>query len=464
MKIETINLDNERKLIILLIMNNKFCDAVIPVLKPETLSSPYAKTVAGWIQEYYAAYKTAPEKSIFDVYTQHVSLMHNEELSDSIKVFLDKVVAEYDPNMYTNLPFYIKEATVYLRAQNLNEHCIKVSALTSSGKLDQAEAEIAKFNQIGVPQCTGISLLRDTDRIITAMAAVQEPLFRFPGALGIVCGDFFRQDFCAALSTMKGGKSWFLQYLDESAALSGLKVCHIDLEMRVEEPLQRFVRGILAQPLDEGDISVPKFVCFDEVQTDTSMYRIEHQIIHKMGVSRNKEKLQQELSYRLHDGGDIMLFSMPSGATTVKDIESLLDNLERYQNYVPDVLTIDYCDVMGSYEKDYRQKLNDIWINLRRVAQQRNIFVSTVTQSTRAGVSGKELNSEDISEDIRKLAHVTNFLGLYSTDDQKKNDYCFVKCFETRTRRQTWDSAVVLQCLDIGRWCIDSRLKSQFCE
>lgn len=464
MKIETINMDNERKLTTLLIMNDKFCDEIVPILRPDTLTSPYAKNVAEWVIQYYNAYKTAPKKAIMDVYAQHAVTSRNVELMDSIKLFLDKAVSEYNPDTYTNLPFFVDEAGKYLRVQNLNEHCAKVSALAAAGKLEQAEAEMTKFKQTGIVQCTGISLRRDTDKIISALDSVKEPLFRFPGDLGKVCGGFYRQDFCATLSSMKGGKSWFLQFMDETAAVSGLKVCHIDLEMRIEEPLQRFVRGILAAPLDECDVSIPRFSCFDEEPTDTSMYRIEHQLVHKMGIIRDRERLHQLLSYRLPAGGDIMLYSMPAGATTVKDIEALLDNLERYQGYVPDVLTIDYCDLMGSHETDYRQKLNDIWLNLRRVAQERNLFVATVTQSTRAGVSGKELNSEDISEDIRKLAHVTNFLGLYSTDEQKKNDYCFIKCFETRTRRQTWDSAVVLQCLDIGRWYVDSRLKGRFCE
>lgn len=461
MKIETINLDKERQLITLLTMNDSFCASIMPVFIPDVLTSLYARNVGAWCKEYYEQYRMAPKASIQDIFRQRAVSMTNADLADSIKVFLDRLTADYKASLYNNLPYYVDEATDYLRVLGLLEHCNKVTALTNSGKLDQAEAEIATFKQSKAVRVSGISLVRDTDTIVTMLSAVDTPLFKLDGDLGKVAGSFYRKDFMAGLSSMKGSKSWFLQYVDQCAALSGLKVCHIDLEMRVEEPLQRFVRGMLSAPIKDMDVNIPKFVSYDAEPNEHSLYHVEHQIVHKTGVPMDVDKLRQELYYRLHSGGDIMIFSMPSGATTVRDIEALLDNLERYQGYVPDVLTIDYCDLLGSAERDYRQKLNDIWLNLRRVVQERNIFGATVTQSTRAGVSGKELNSEDISEDIRKLAHVTTFLSIYGTDDQKKNDTCFVKCLETRARRETWDSAMVLQCLDIGRWYLDSRLKNQ---
>ena len=461
MKIETVNLNKERKLITLLIMNDSFCSSIVSILKPEVLVTPYAQTVADWAKEYYEKYNVAPKSNISDVYEEHVSTIRNTDLLENIKVFLGSLATDYHAEMYTNLPFYVDEAETYLRVLGLKAHCTRVVALAECGKLSQAEAEAGKFNQVAVAKNVGISVLNDAEKVVKLLTSANAPsLFSFPGALGDVIGEVHRQDFYACVARMKGTKSWHLLNIDETAAKAGCKVLHVDLEMREEEPLSRFVRSLLWKPLQDADVVMPKFVCDDAIPTNSSMWRIEPVTVHKKGIVLNPVTLKNEIYQRLH-GDNIRIVSLPSGSTTVKDIEALLDNLAKYENYVPDVLTIDYCDLLGSKERDTRDKLNDIWLNLRRVAQERNIFVATVTQSNRAGTSGKELKASDISEDIRKLAHVTHFTTAYGTEEQMKNGYYCVRLLDTRYKRYVWESAIVTQCFDIGRGYVDSRLESK---
>ena len=461
MKIETVNLNKERKLITLLIMNDSFCSSIVSILKPEVLVTPYAQTVADWAKEYYEKYNVAPKSNISDVYEEHVSTIRNTDLLENIKVFLGSLATDYHAEMYTNLPFYVDEAETYLRVLGLKAHCTRVVALAECGKLSQAEAEAGKFNQVAVAKNVGISIMEDTGKVVKLLTSANaEPLFTFQGALGEVVGAFHRQDFYAALSRMKGAKSWHILHLVEAAARAGCRVLHIDLEMREEEPTSRFVRGLLWKPLKEADIMMPTFVCDDAIPTAHSMWRIEQRAVHKQGIDLEENSLRSEIYQRMH-GDYVRIVSLPSGSTTVKDIEALLDNLAKYKNYVPDVVTIDYCDLLGSKARDTRDKLNDIWLNLRRVAQERNICVGTVTQSTRSGTNGKELKQSDISEDIRKLAHVTHFTALYGTPEQEKNGYYCIKCLDTRYKRHVYEPAIITQCFDIGRGYVDSRLESK---
>ena len=155
---------------------------------------------------------------------------------------------------------------------------------------------------------------------------------------------------------------------------------------------------------------------------------------------------------------------MPAKATTVKDIETVLDNLLYYNDYETDILIIDYADLMGAKNNEYRHQLDDIWSNLKRLAQERNILVLTATQTNRAGLSGDDLTSDNVAEDMRKLAHVSKFIALNQTNLEKPKGIMRWKVLLDRDEQSRWDEACALTCLRIGKFVLDSRLAEEMAE
>ena len=63
-----------------------------------------------------------------------------------------------------------------------------------------------------------------------------------------------------------------------------------------------------------------------------------------------------------------------NGTLSVQNIKSLLDIWERGITFLPDIIIIDYADLLepdGSV-RDFRQQQNLIWKGLRALAQQKN--------------------------------------------------------------------------------------------
>ena len=100
-------------------------------------------------------------------------------------------------------------------------------------------------------------------------------------------------------------------------------------------------------------------------------------------------------------------------------------------------------------------------MNLRRVAQEHRIHVTTVSQSNAEGLDGKEINLSAIAEDKRKITHVSMLLGMWATDEERQKGYVYMKNLVSRYKIDLYDTVCVTSALDLGRFVVDSRPKSQ---
>ena len=64
MKREKLNTLSERDIIYQLIVSDKFCREIIPVLNPKLLEIVYVRTIAIWIKDYFQKFKEAPKKNM----------------------------------------------------------------------------------------------------------------------------------------------------------------------------------------------------------------------------------------------------------------------------------------------------------------------------------------------------------------------------------------------------------------
>jgi len=100
-----------------------------------------------------------------------------------------------------------------------------------------------------------------------------------------------------------------------------------------------------------------------------------------------------------------------------------LRDWEREDDWAPDVLIIDYADILDMSMPgvhDQRDRINAVWKQLRRLSQEKHCLVVTATQSNRAGYSTYTIDMDKISEEKRKLSHVTGIVGLNQTEAEEK--------------------------------------------
>jgi replicative DNA helicase len=95
------------------------------------------------------------------------------------------------------------------------------------------------------------------------------------------------------------------------------------------------------------------------------------------------------------------LKEFPTSMASVLDIEAHLDNLKTFHNFEPDMLIIDYGDIMKSTRNTKNTYEEQGWIfrELRGLAIKRNVVVLTATQTTRDSLSSDGGTAEIIGMD-----------------------------------------------------------------
>ena len=191
-------------------------------------------------------------------------------------------------------------------------------------------------------------------------------------------------------------------------------------------------------------------------------YSIEYEMKNKEAVM--DVPIQESLDvFRLaYGGGNCKFIFLPMYTATVEDIVAYLDNLYYYEGYSPDVVIVDYADIVKPSKgtNEYRHQINDIWMKLRSIAQNRNILVVTASQTNRGGMSG-EISRENIAEDMRKIAHASILVALNQNKKERTAGVMRLETLASRDEVESFDQAVILQNLSIGRFYLDSQLGKQ---
>mgnify|MGYP002622403038 FL=1 len=461
MKREKLDTLNERDLLIGLITSEKFCREICPILNPRLLEVEYARTVASWIKEFYSNFKKAPGKDILKLYRAKCEEITDEDLQENVLTFIEKVCKDFDNVKSFNDEFVLQQSLIYLKGRSLKNLNDDIDAYLTSGEISKAENAITKYKSVEKSSGEAVSLLHNIETVVNSFTQEDELLFEFPGAYGAVIGKVHREDFVSFLAPMKRGKTWALMDAGITALQNGLKVIHVSLEMSEAQMTKRYWTALSGQ-LNEDNNEI-NYSYFEKIDTDSKKcWKIKHKIISRKAVSIAQVESKQKNLRRLFRGGDIRILAVPAYSLTVEALDTKLDKLEQEEKYIPDVIIVDYADIMAPSDKgnDYRNQLDGIWKRLRGMAQKRKAVVFTASQSGRASIN-KDADSQDIAEDIRKLAHITSMVSLNQTQEEKQNGIIRLKQLAVREGQAEFREAVCTQCLSIGRIVTDSHFNDE---
>ena len=354
-----------------------------------------------------------------------------------------------------NILFVEKTAVKYLKLRAIEVLKDRLESAIVSGDVDIGERYISEYSRIETNMTDGVRILNNPEAIIDAFIAKDEILFSFPGVLGRVIGPFVRGDLVAFLGVSGKGKTWWMVYVAVLAMMHGLRAVFIELELPEIQILRRVWQCITATPKKEMDVRIPKF---SEVEAGLDEFIVEHDEEWRNGPVVGQIEKQQKNYKMMFSGGDIEVHALSSDSATCEDIETKIRNGIAYDNYIPDLIVIDSGDLLkSSYRgRDPRHAYDDKWKKMRRLAQDFNIAVVTATHGGREAYK-KDANETHITEDIRKLHHVSKLIPINQSSDEYEIDVMRLKQLKERDGRRSSKEAIVLSCLSIGRPYIDSK-------
>jgi len=454
-------LDQEIKIILHMITNDRFIKEIYPIIKPAYFKTGYSRLVSSWCIEYYEKFSIAPKKDITDIYKMKRAILQDEDENDvdTIKLFLSNLSAEWEKySEINNIDFVIQESIKYLNVRSLEILKDQIEESLLDNAPETGQHFIANYKRVERMGGEGIDILKDTGKIINAFTAETDTLITFSGDVGKVIQPISRGDFVSFFGPAARGKSHWLWLTSEEALKHGCKVLHITLEMTENEMIRRAWPSLTGHPKTTQEV---KWATFE--QNDEGLYEIIQHEREKKGIDLENILAFQKKLKRLFRKGNVKILR-PLEPINVSWLEVTCDNLYHYDNFVPDVIVIDYADYMvpdkGFKNVEGRERLNNIWVGLRQFAIRKNIAIITASHTAKVTFES-DIKTSHASEDIRKINNVTMAIGLNQTKKEQEMNIMRLGLMEIREGRAVHEQVVVTQCLDVGRPCLNSKMKSQ---
>ncbi len=104
---------------------------------------------------------------------------------------------------------------------------------------------------------------------------------------------------------------------------------------------------------------------------------------------------------------------------------------------------------------DKRDKIDEIYGEHKRLADERNILVLTASQTNREGLEKAHLSKKHIAEDIRILANTDMIIAVSQTPEMERSSQMRVFVMSGRSEQDNF-GCLVSQNIPIGQVVVDS--------
>jgi replicative DNA helicase len=443
----------QENILTLLAFNDQHCIIIRNTIDIALYGGPY-KTIAARCYDYVDKYRKAPQGHLPDILDDKLRSANKREAA----LYEDVLVALHEASEQVNVAYVMAQLETFVKRQSLRSIAID---LTKALQRDTDESLEQADTLIHQARVDGLKLfdpgLRLSDARVLDFLDIQNEAF--PTGIPALDKRGFgptRKELWLFIANTKGGKTWALMHLAKVAAMHRLRVCHITLELSEDRAAQRYVQSFFAVSKRKENFKATRF----EHDTLGRIIGLEQCPINA-SMSLADANVRGKLLKRLTKGRrmmqNIMVKEFPTGALTVHQLKAYLDNLEAVERFTPDLLIVDYPDLMKLDKDNLRMSLDELYKDIRGIAVERNIAVAVVSQSHRAAAKAKLVGAENVAEAYSKIAHADTVITMSQTKHEAQ--YGLARLHVAAGRNDADKITVVIsQSYGTGQFMVDSTL------
>lgn len=454
----------ERKVLAAMIRNRQLLSVISNSWPKQGLFGPNEQVfneIGSLCVKFYRKHGKAPRGDFEELLVERYSNAPKEK-TDQVDLLLNDIAqqnGQQSTDHLINLAEQVFNKAAYRRYREQIEEADLRNAL---GKED-----LEPFKPIKLLQNLGSDFFTDDKLFDDLFGEQRKPLFTFEGDLGIIVGDVFvKRDLISFIAREKGGKSWWLGETIWQTLLNGHRAVYFTVgDMSEAEIAERIAIRAAACPAKREGRELPyktKLPIEFEGESLRGKAKAYKKFLSKRMALEARDRWFSELS----NTASLKIVERPSYQCTVEDIAVILGQWQDRQSWRPDLVVIDYADILASpvvsQRDEFRHRIDATWACLRALAQKFDCCVVTATQAGRAkrGSEYELLTPTNISEDKRKLAHVAAMFGIVRIKGGGEYDAIKLNCLAKRKGRFDVERAVkVAGCLDLARPFVISSLE-----
>ncbi len=514
----------ERRIVTGMVISTEYLQRIQRFWDPDLLESPELRLISDWCLDYFSEYKQAPDNNIESLYMMALKRGFLSKASAQyIEGVLTNLSEEYGRGMQFNAAYLFDQTVKYLKTRELEKHNEEIQELIDGGQVEEAEKLALSFvPSIAAEMDVGLELSsrEALDRIKLAFDETSQRVISYPGALGNMWNEhLIRGGFVSLLAPEKRGKTFWLLELSLRAVRQKANVVFFAAGDMTEAQMLKRICVYIARRSDREKYCQERFTpvgdcilnqldlckrsdrnCDHGIFENLERKDFEDNFAKHINLEKLQELYEEYPDYQPCDshscdkrkgsiwvkktpqtnpltGGQarkhlrsffkkykrrFKLATYPAGVLTVGEIKKCLDAWERYDGFVPDVVVVDYADLLSAGDSkisEYRHRQDHVWKNLRALSQERHVLLLTATQADAKSYTEGRLSLANFSEDKRKFAHVTAQYGLNQDPKgwEKKLQVMRINEIVVREGEFSADNQVfVLHDLAIGRPFLES--------
>lgn len=390
------------------------CHFVKDVVAADVFDPPYYRTIAKKAIAYIERFKAAPLEHIADELEDQLA---DQKLGDTYKNILNAIFNSWERGI--NSKYILGKLVNFIEERKFTLGIIEAANLQKDGKLEEAKALMRSSIDFSYKTFEPGLTLRDFRQALinpddNAELYVPTGIKEIDhSGVGLV-----RQQATLFQAPLKKGKTQFCVMCGKKSALANFKVAHLSLEIKPEIVLQRYIQSILSltQVQYHEVLKAPVF------KRDGNGDIIGVEMVELNRPALDNEDIEYYVEEKLERFGskldNIRIKGFEPKSTTEREISAYLDFLEKSENFVPDLLIVDYLGQMKLDIKNYRLSIADRLLGLRQVAHEHNAALLTPVQSNREGFRRNDVTT--IGEALMLAQHADTILTFNQTTMEER--------------------------------------------
>jgi replicative DNA helicase len=364
------------KVITSLLTDKGFLQQISDILIPEYFESDANEWIVQTILDYHKEYKTTATLEVMKVKLQNVD---NDVLTTQIKEHL-KDAWKYSES--DDLTFIKQQALDFCKNQEIKKAILSSVELLKIGRYDDIKVAIDKALKSGGDKEIGHDYMSSIDeRYTESVRFTKETPWEIINEL--TSGGLGKGELGVFVAPAGIGKSWGLINIGAHAVRKGMSVIHYTLE------------------LNEAYVGLR----YDSVVTGIANQNLKHY----------QDQVKSELSQL---PGKLVIKYYPTKTCSVMGLRAHIEKCIM-QGMKPDVIIVDYADLLRGHGAEKRHELEGIYEDLRGLAGEYEVPVWTASQANRSALEEDVIGAEKIAESYGKVM-VADFVISLSRKVQDK--------------------------------------------
>lgn len=324
---------------------------------------------------------------------------------EQIKAETGLVVQQYDLT-HDQIEYAINEVEIFCRRSAIKQAILTSVSLYEKEDYGKIETNFREAITTSIQRRAGVGLFEDIHYLLGRLEqqpAIPTGYHDFDQILG---GGLRRKEMLLLSANSGGGKSIVMANLGLNLLFNAsLKVLYLSFELPVEMVAKRYLSMITH--ISQRDVLERK-----------------SEIAHMIDQSFDKLK------------NDLVIERLPVG-TTPNEVRAFLREFELRRKYIPDVIILDYLDLMNPNEK---VSADNVFEKDKRVSEQVHQILNdydmigiTASQQNRSAVNAHELNHSHIAGGISKINTTDIYVSIIFNDMMRAAGEIHFEFLKTRS-------------------------------